>query len=201
MKPEEARIVSHICADGCLTTYVERNALQIVHGRRYHRPRKRYVIVYTNTDTGLLKEFSKDFWKIYGLKTRKRPNEVRAKSKWVFDRLRSLGAGGSYEWFVGKEFRHSNKSVKSTWLRAFFDDEATVDTKYRRIRVKNMNMKGLKQVRNLLKNLNIKSNITGPNCDKSWYLNVNHDFIRTFAKNVGFRHRKKNRLLKSLIKI
>jgi len=46
MKPEEARIAAHVCADGWMSTYVEKDSLQIVNGRRYHRDRRRYEVGY-----------------------------------------------------------------------------------------------------------------------------------------------------------
>jgi len=54
MNTKEARIVAHICGDGWLNTYLERNALHIVHGRRYRQNRKRYEMGYCNTKKELL---------------------------------------------------------------------------------------------------------------------------------------------------
>lgn len=203
MKVEEARLVAHVCADGYLTIYVEKNSLQIVNGRRYHRPRTRYIIGYSNTEKKLLTEFADDMTYVFGIMPRRnRPDEIRGRSKRVFDRLRKLCAGNSYEWRIGKEVFMANKKVKANWLRAFFDDEATVDMKTKRIRVKSVNHMGIKQVKKLLESLNIRTRITGINIDRTWYLTITKSDIENFAKFIGFNHPKKslrlNRLLKSM---
>ena len=202
MKVEEARIAAHVCADGWLSIYLDKNALQIVHGRRYHRPRRRYVIGYSNTDLGLLKEFKKDVKKIYGIKALSgHKSDLRARSKRVFKRLETLGAGSSYQWFIGKEILNSSKNVKRNWLRAFFDDEATVAIKEKRIRVKSMNGKGLKQVKSLLKTFLIKSKITGPNSDNSWYLTINYLAVKKFYLSIGLKQKKRLQSLRHLVKL
>ena len=139
MLEAEARLTAHVCGDGWLTSYVEKNALQIVHGRRYHRPRKRYVVGYSNSKKELLREFATDLTKIFNISPRfDRPYEVRCRSKRVFDRLQELGAGSSYGWKIGGEITHASTPVKAAWLGAFFDDEATVDVANCRIRIKSM---------------------------------------------------------------
>ena len=114
MRPEEARIVAHVCGDGWMTTWIERNALQIVNGRRYRRDRKKYEVGYCNTDLLLLDQFAKDVLNVFNRKpliiTRK--NEIRVRSKRIFDRVAYLGGGNTYNWKLGNEIRRSNKKVK-----------------------------------------------------------------------------------------
>lgn len=198
MKAEEARIAAHVCGDGWLTTSIEKNSLQIVSGRRYRRERKRYEIGYCNTEKILLKQMEDDVKKIYGINARKVRIELRFRSKRVFDRLVELGAGKSREWFVGQNVKNSKNSVKKEWLKAFFDDEATVELPTRRIRVKSMNFKGLKGVRKMLENFNVKSTITGPNIDESWYLTISCKNVENFRKKIGFYHPFKNEKLNSI---
>jgi len=105
MRPEEARIVSHVCGDGWLSSYLERNSLQIVNGRRYKRDRKRFVIGYCNTEKVLLQQFESDMKNIFNINARKVRSELRFKSKRVFDRISELGGGNSRKWFISKEIR------------------------------------------------------------------------------------------------
>jgi hypothetical protein len=199
MKPEEARIVSHVCADGWLTSYIERNSLQIVDGRRYRRERRRYCVGYCNTEKILLEEFKNDVRSVFGIKTVRIRFEMRFKSKRVFDRISELGGGDSRHWFVSKAVKHSTKTVRRAWLRAFFDDEATVDMKTRRIRVKSMNQKGLMQVASMLRNLRIGCQFTGPNVDSSFYLTVPRNYVKSYLREVGFLHPPKAEKLNAIV--
>ena len=93
LTPQVAKVVAHICGDGYLCRYIERNSLQIVNGRRYLRDRPRYVIGYSNTCKFLLDDFAEDVTSIFGIKPRYRENEVTFRSKRVYDYIKSLGGG------------------------------------------------------------------------------------------------------------
>ena len=200
MSPKEARIAAHVCSDGWMISYVEKNSLQIVNGRRYYRDRRRYEIGYCNTDNKLLEEFSKDVFDVYKIKVRKRKStDLVFKSKRVYSRIKELGGGNTRGWRIGDDVLQSKKRVKSFWLRAFFDDEGTVDTTNRVVRVKSMNKEGLYQARGVMDSINIPSRITGPNCDESYYLTVSRKDLKLFQKEIGFNHpKKKLRLCKIL---
>jgi intein/homing endonuclease len=111
-----------------------------------------------------------------------RQDEIRVRNKELFEKLRKLGANRSNCWRIGKEIFQASEKVKKEWLRAFFDDEATIETKNRiRIRIKSVNLKGLTDIALLLKDLGIISNITGPNNDRTWYLTIsNKNSLNTF---------------------
>ncbi len=199
MQKEEARIAAHVCGDGWLTKYLERNSLQIVNGRRYRRERIRYVIGYCNNEKLLLEQFENDMMKIFDLKPIRVRTELRFRSKRVFDRLSYLGAGKSREWFIGKEIRKANRSVKKEWIKAFFDDESTSNFRYGRIQIKSINLRGLRSIKRLLKDFNIQSNITGRNIDNTWYLNMTRENTIKYYKNIGFDHPIKKSNLKNLV--
>lgn len=199
MKPEEARIISHVCADGWLTSYVEKNSLQIVKGRRYRRERRRYCIGYCNTEKILLEEFETDVRNVFGINPVRIKFEIRFKSKRVFDRISESGGGDSRHWFISDEIKSSTKMTKRAWLRAFFDDEATVDIKTGRIRVKSMNKKGLIQVTSLLRGLRINCKFTGPNTDSSFYLTISRNNAKLYLKEIGFLHPLKLERLKVIV--
>lgn len=54
----------------------------------------------------------------------------------------------------------------------FFEDEAYHEKKYNRLKIKSMNLNGLKDAKEMLDSLNVFSNIMGPNCDSSYYLTI-----------------------------
>jgi hypothetical protein len=200
--PEESRTVAHVCSDGWLTTYIEKNSLQIVNGRKYYRDRRRYEVGYCNTNKRLLEEFSKDILRIYKIKVRKRKStDLVFRSKRVYQRIKELGGGNTLNWNIGKEICVSKRIVKVFWLRAFFDDEGTVDRTNFVVRVKSMNKLGLHQARHLMNTVGITSRITGPNCDDSWYLTVSRRNLSKFQKTVGFGHPEKKLLLRKILSI
>ena len=72
-----------------------------------------------------------------------------------------------------------------------------VDSSRKRVRIKLVNLNGLKQIKNLLKSLGIESNITGPNCDKTWYITVKD--LKKFNEFIGFSEPKKRHKLENLV--
>ncbi len=199
MNFREARIHAHVCSDGWLSEYIEKHVLQVVHGRRYYRDRRRYEVGYANNEKKLLKEFDDDMNVVFGVRCKRNTGERRTKSKRIFTRLKKLGAGKSKEWFIGAEIIRSNKKTKRVWLRAFFDDEGTVDLKEKRIRIKIKNESGVKQAAKMLSTLGIESQITGENRDETWFLTINRKNAARFKKLVGFNQTKKKRLLKKIV--
>ncbi|OYT52017.1 hypothetical protein B6U66_02885 [Candidatus Bathyarchaeota archaeon ex4484_135] len=201
---EEARIHAHVCGDGYLTTYLEKRALQVVKGRRYRRLRVRYVVGYSNSELLLIREFVRDVKSAYGVKcrvlTRGKNFEARLRSRRVFMRLRELGAGRSREWIVGEEILRADENVRREWLRAFFDDEARIAPDEGRIRVKSVNLRGLRLVSLMLTSLEIQSRITGPNSDGTWYLVISRDDVIHYIKKVGFLHPAKIRAAMMILK-
>jgi hypothetical protein len=148
----------------------------------------------------LLEEFSKDVFYIYKIKVRRRKStDLVFKSKRVFSRIKELGGGNSRGWSIGDEILKSKKIVKIFLLRAFFDDEATVDKKNFVVRIKSMNNAGLNQVSWLMDKVGITSRITGPNCDNSWYLTVTRRNLIKFQKMIGFNHPEKRLRLNRIL--
>jgi len=95
---------------GWMISYVEKNSLQIVNGRRYYRDRRRYEIGYCNTDNKLLEEFSKDVFDVYKIKVRKRKStDLVFKSKRVYSRIKELGGGNTRGWRIVDDVLQSKK--------------------------------------------------------------------------------------------
>ena len=190
MNVEEARIVAHVSGDGWLTKYQEKNALHIVHGKRYHQKRIRYVIGYCNTCEELLNKFEKDMLNKFNLKPKrvKAKYDIRFKSKHVFERLLELGAGKSQSWFIGKEVLNSDDKVKIEWLRAFFDDEGYVNKNYLCLGI--VNKEGIIQIKNLLKELDIESKLYGPyipknpNYSNKYVISIKNDTPRPKGRGI-----------------
>ncbi len=200
MKLSEARIHAHICSDGYTNiSFARRNVRDIEEHHRKQILRKYYNVRYSNTQPLLLRLFQEDVMDAYGRKAFIVNDEAGVQGKWIFDRLRKMGALDSYNWRVCPQILKGSKTLSTEWLKAFFDDEGTVDESRRRVRVKSVNEKGLKQAKKMLDKIKVESKITGPNCDKTWYLTVNYQHIRRFSKLIGFRHPERSRRLKHVL--
>jgi hypothetical protein len=194
LTPEEARVAAHVCGDGYLCLYKCKRALseQIKHPRK-NAYRNIFLTGYCNTEPVLLDEFKRDVWLVYGLKVQFNRKDTRTvRSKWVFERIKSLGGGKSRDWFISKEIIHSNKKIICAWLRAFFDDEAHIDPKRGRICVNSVNFLGLKQVCKLLKKVGVRKSVFyGPykyNECISFRLTIPRESIKDYFEKVGFNH-------------
>jgi len=124
---------------------------------------------------------------------------VRGDSKVACKDLLKEGNLKTKEWEVPFNLFNTKKS-KIEWLRAFFDCEAYVGR--REIRVQSINEKGLKNVKNLLSELQIESNMYKyQRKNKNWNVNYiltisNSESRKTFLNRVGFNHKIKLEKLK-----
>lgn len=162
--PELARIYAHLCGDGSVFLYATKEK-----GRKF-----RGGAGYYNTNQQLLDNFRNDFSKIFNVKMKMlKGRMVTVSSIRIYNYLISrFGKFGSYQWRIPNEIKTSNSEIKINWLRAFFEDEAYHETKYNRLKTKSMNLHELEDAKELLDSLNIASTLTGPNCDKSYYLTI-----------------------------
>lgn len=199
----EARVHAHVCADGYTSiSFARRNEKDIVDHCRKNVLRKYYHVRYSNTQPLLKNLFKQDIETAYKRRAcLVSHNEVEVQGKWIFDRLRKMGALGSHDWHIGPQIFNGTKRVNIEWLKAFFDDEGTVDQSRKRVRVKSVNKKGLVQTRKMLTRVGIGSKITGPNCDKTWYLTIDCANLARFNKLIGFRHIKRERRLNGLLNL
>ncbi|MBI2507550.1 LAGLIDADG family homing endonuclease [Candidatus Woesearchaeota archaeon] len=124
------------------------------------------------------------------------------RGKWFYDLFKSVGAGGSKEWFIHKQISSASKNIKIEWLKAFFDDEAHVSKTKKRIVLNIVNKKGLIQIQKLLDDLNIESRIHGPykyKQYKSYHLKIYGNSIRRYFSRIGFNEPNKQKDLSELV--
>ncbi|MBW2976022.1 hypothetical protein KY347_01095 [Candidatus Woesearchaeota archaeon] len=201
--PEFARLHAHICADGYLKeTCCRRSKKDLLKHPRKNIFRKDCSIRYVNTEKKLVGQFIKDIKKVFCRKvTKLRRNEYEVTAKWIYDIFKETGALKSNNWFIPSNITKSDKAVKKQWLRAFFDDEAYVTKKYKRIVLNIVNKEGLNQIQKLLAEFGINSVLNGPYRYKkyhSYHLTVCRDSIKKYFELIGFSHPKKKKVLSEL---
>ena len=169
---ELARVHAHLCGDGSVFIYKTKEKNRQL----------RAEIGYYNNNQRLLDNFRSDFSKVFNVKMSMKKKKVIIKSIKLYNILiERFGSFHSRVWRIPEIIKNSNKELKLEWLKAFFEDEAYHEKRYNRMRIKCMNLNGLKDAKEILDSLNIISRITGPNCDDSFYLVLPHfDTIEEF---------------------
>ena len=204
--PEFARLHAHICGDGYMaTTRTKRSKRELEQHPRRNLIRNRFHVRYCNDNTILLKQFVKDFKRVFNRIAVLIPskNEIDVQAKWLYLLFKDLGAGKSKEWSVPKEIMEASDKIKSQWLMAFFDDEAYVSKIRKKIVLNIVNLKGLKQIKKLLNDMSINSKLNGPYFYKKFYsyhLTIYKSSIQRYSDFIGFTHPKKRRDLYNIVK-
>jgi hypothetical protein len=187
MTPALARLHAHICGDGYLSHYQEKDSYGYWAKYRRNTVRIRYVVGYENNNPDLLREFQRDMYESFGVRGKKiHKNKVRINSKRIWDFFRKLGVSDSHSWTIPDSIINGSKEIQKNWLRAFFDDEADFDDNGR-IRVKIVNKKGLIQVMKMLKRF-VPCHLTpkrGFYWGKTVCLNINKKDVPKFFSEIG----------------
>jgi len=152
LTPAFARIHAHICGDGHLFAYKERDHYGYLRAYRTGYYRHRYGFAYTNLNVRLIKSFMDDARAVFGLTPRYTPKcwRVTVRSKAAWELLTRLGAGKSRAWFIHPEILEASNTIVAAWISAFFDDEAHFVPRGG-IRVRSVNRPGLEQVAFMLR--------------------------------------------------
>lgn len=176
LSKELVRIHAHLCGDGGLYTYKTSEKDRI----------NRSEIVYFNTNIDLINSFRKDMNKLFGVKMTfygKRHMLVVFSIR-IADVLLKLSNYGTRKWRIPKVIKKSLMMYRLEWINAFCKDEGYLPADRNYIRIKSMNLYGLKDLKEMVTSLRIYSKITSPNCDKSYYLNIKKEGrLRNFSKN------------------
>lgn len=150
--PALARLHAHVCGDGHLFAYPERDHYGYLRAYREGYYRTRYGFGYTNLNRTLLQLFMEDVKEVFNLTPRDECvyHRVVVRSKAAWQLLKDLGAGKSRSWSVSPRILNADDTVVAAWLKAFFDDEAHFVPKGG-IRVRSVNRAGLEQVAVMLR--------------------------------------------------
>ncbi len=172
---ELVRIHAHLCGDGGLykfkTSEKDRN--------------NRAEIVYFNTNFKLINSFREDMKKLFGVKMSYYPkySKIRVLSCRIANFLLSLSEYGTRTWRIPPIIKETSRNLKLEWIKAFAYDEGYLPLDRNCIRIKSMNLNGLLDLKEMLDSINIYSKLSGPNSDKSYYLNIKKEYeLRNFTK-------------------
>ncbi|MBI2884728.1 MAG: hypothetical protein HYY15_00975 [Candidatus Omnitrophica bacterium] len=150
--PALARVHAHVCGDGHLFAYKERDHYGYLKAYRAGYYRRRFGFGYTNLRVGLLQSFMHDVGEVFGLTPRHEAkyHRVVVRSKAAWELLQNLGAGKSRNWWIAEPILSAPDEIVKAWLQAFFDDEACF-VPNGGIRVRSVNRPGLEQVASMLR--------------------------------------------------
>jgi hypothetical protein len=207
MTPAKARVIGALMGDGYVKEYIRKNkTIQVTKDRTYFRcyRSRRTKVNYYSTEPSLIKQFSKDIFKVYGLKAKHYPKkfEVAVDSSKVFEDLTKYKFG-TFRWEVPIEILNGNDEIKCAWLQGFCDAEATVDIWSKgcpRIKISTSNLKGAYQVMNLLSSLGIHTTLQGPYTGCYRICINRRGSMESYYNLINFNHEKKKQILKQYFK-
>lgn len=164
LSEELIRVHAHLCGDGGLYKYKTTEKGRI----------NRAEIVYYNTNIDLINSFRRDMNKLFGVKMffYGKRHMLRVSSVRIADYLLNLSNYGTREWRIPSIIKDSSKKYKLEWIKAFSHDDGCTPRDRNWIRIKSMNLDGLKDIKHMLDSIKIECWITGINIDNSWYLNI-----------------------------
>jgi intein-encoded DNA endonuclease-like protein len=197
----KTRLVARLKGDGSI----------FIGGRR----RTNYYVKYEAGNESELKQFSDDIREVYGLETKeqmhrsgKNPNkmlkQVFIRSKLAFEDLQKYGPYYSRTWVVPEQIKDDGREIQAEFLRVFFEDEGSViiSKGCKEVRLYSINLEGLEELAQLLRNFRIESSIrSGFGLKRNVYaiiIKVPRDILN-FRDSIGFRSEVKNLKLDNLI--
>jgi DNA-binding transcriptional regulator WhiA len=186
MNEKIARTIAHIQADGCV---------------RHRKDDGRFEIQYYNTSDFLIDEFREMIKMIFKKEAWKPVKRKTATMTGTGDKkiVSELMKYPLKNWRIPNEILKGLPKCRKAYLRAFFDDEGSV-TQPRKIKLYSKNAFGIKQIRKMLLEFGIESNIYKPTKRNVFELDIgNKKSIFNFAKNIGFNHPQKREKLKIIV--
>ncbi|MDO8516971.1 MAG: LAGLIDADG family homing endonuclease [Nanoarchaeota archaeon] len=182
----------------------------------YSDKRRIYQIGLSATDKDFVNKFKKALFNFFKIKP---TNEFRKsrKEKWnaqhitrlcsheACDYINLIGKFKKENWIVPEIIKNSNNSIKCAFIKGFFDSEGEIDKQIGRVGATSMNLNGLTEIKNLLKNLGIRNTIIKKkdlreNASQKYILRI-HDknSIRLFNELISFTIQRKQRVLKEFL--
>jgi intein/homing endonuclease len=191
LSKEKARIIAHLIGDGA-----------------HYKTKHDYVMKYEVRDYELLDQFSDDILKVYGLAPSWEINHsgitgesirfVRLRSKLAFEDLLRYATYFSKDWSIKSEILESDLEIKKEFLRALFDDEGSVKSKYE-IVLYSINESGLLQVRAMLSEFGLTGKIRQGYGQKRNVFGLGIKDFKKFKEMIGFNLKRKQEKLNKFL--
>ncbi len=192
----KARLCAYLAGDGAVLKRPAKKSKNSIF---------RYDIAFFPDNLKMAENFSSAFYALYGKRLRiiqdKKYNYLvlRCSSKIVYFDLIKICKFKSLEWNVPFDFL-STDSMKTEWLRAFFDCEAYVGKN--RINLQSVNKKGIYGIKKLLKILGIETSrvYEYKRKQKTWNMNYILELrgkteLKNYLNLIGFNHSLKQQKL------
>jgi intein-encoded DNA endonuclease-like protein len=195
-------ILGVLAGDGCVS---------------YNNFARRYQLCLSVTDKEFMEKFKKslfDFFKIKPTSEFKKSKiknwndqyATRLCSREACEYINHIGNFGKYAWKVPGPIKNSPKKIKCAFIRGFFDSEGNIEKKSKRISATSVNLNGLKEISNLLKDIGIRNTIISEKIPRENRFTKHvvriqdRKSIELFNKNIGFTIKRKQNILDECIK-
>ncbi len=188
---EKARVVAHLIGDGA-------------HYKTGHD----YVLKYEVLDKESLNQFFHDVHSVFGIepsrewnvsgKTGKQIPFIRLRSKLAYEDLGKYATYPSASWRIKTPLLESSDAIKKEFLRALFDDEASVTNGL--IKLYSTNHSGLRQIQRMIMELGIPSRIQGGYGERRNVHALIIKDLKPFQRKIGFNLARKSSKLADYIR-
>lgn len=165
----------------------------------------RYIPHYTNKSPALLKNFKNLLSSFGDMEIKKYRNIfdadfLRAPSIVGVILVQMFGSFTRENKVVPKSIQHSGKKNKSAFLRALFDDEATVDVSGHKIGILMKDKPVIEGARKMFKELGIRAGKITKKEGKYWRFRITgKKDLEEFQREIGFSHPEKKKKLNRLL--
>ncbi len=182
----------------------------------YNNKFRNYNIGLSAVDKEFIEEFKRVLYNYFKIKSTDEFRKSKIKnwndqyitrlcSKEACDFINSIGQFKKENWKVPEVIKIADDNIKCAYIRGFFDSEGEIDKRIGRVGATSMNLDGLKEVKNLLESLGIRSTIikkkdTRPNTSQKYILRI-HDknSINLFKEMIGFTIERKQQILEKFV--
>jgi len=186
MSPELAEIIGLLCAEGSHIVYYSNYWEKGRKKLRYRKNKKSERIEFYNKDIKLLAHYQELLKKEFNYETKvTKHGKVNICNMKVIREIIDHTKLGHLDWRIPESVKKSRKEIKTKFLRGYFDGDGTASSI---VRMFSSNPEGIKQISELLNELNFKHTIQGPiiklNRKPSYVLQLSRKVQSKFIKSI-----------------
>ncbi len=212
MQAKKSELIGLLVSDGSIREYTSKyTEFDKRRNKRYNRIKRVKIIEFINTNKDLIERFRELLKEIYNYN----PNvgldrgnfRIPITKNYIIFDIKEKVRLGHNSWTIPRFIISGNKKIKKAFIRGFFDGDGSTDiskSKTPRVRLTSTNRKGIKEISELLLQLELNHSLLGPyrrgeNRKPEFQINIKKDSIIKFINEIGSYHSKKRQRFKKIL--